>query len=201
MKLLKMLEKILPLLFWSLLIFAFDTPNFACLTIIAALIHELGHMIFGATRGVIRLLPSPHATGFRITPGKTVSYKDEIILLLGGPVLNFLFFFLAIFILKFTKNSYFFDFAFFNLITALSNLLPIKGYDGYRIIENLILLRTLDSSSALSLLSHFSFLFTASLMFISLYLLLKLGEGYWIFVLFFTSVALDIKKVSERGTF
>ena len=201
MKLLKALEKILPLIFWLFLIFAFDTPRLALLTIFAAVIHEAGHIAFGLSRGIVRLIPSPHPSGFRIKAEKTLSYKDEIILLLGGPVLNFIFFFIAVFLSKLLTKGSFFDFAFINLLTALSNLLPIKGYDGYRILENLFLLKGSESFKLVKILSWVSFLFTSLLCFLSLYLVLKLGEGYWIFALFFSSALVGVKKITETGVF
>ena len=201
MKLLKFLEKILPLAFWLILIFAFDTPRLALLTLIAAVIHEAGHVMFGAFRGIMRLFPSPHPTGFRIKTSGILSYKDEIILLIGGPVSNLCFFMLGLCVFGLSGCSLFFDFAFLNFLTAFANLLPIKGYDGYRIIESVILLHDNGSFLSLKLLFWLSFLFTVILTFLSLYLLLKLGEGYWIFAIFFSSVLIDIKKLTERGIF
>ncbi len=201
MKVLKALEKILPLIFWLILVFAFDTPRFATLTLIAAVLHELGHAAFGASRGFVRLIPSPHPTGFRINPANFLSYNDELILLIGGPVSNFCFFILGFLIYKATGGALFFDFAFLNLLTALCNLLPIRDYDGYRIIEVLILLRAENAFPKIKLLSALSFAFTSSLCFLSLYLLLKIGEGYWIFAVFFSSVLFDAKKLAEKNDF
>ncbi len=201
MKLLKTAEKVLPLVFWVFMIFAFDTPRFAILTIAAALIHEAGHISFGALRGQLRLLPSAHPTGFRIKTDKFLSYKDELILLIGGPVLNFLAFFLLGILFALTKRTSFYDFAYINLFTAFANLLPVKGYDGYRIIETLILLLKEDATAALTKLRALSFFFTATLLFLSLYFLLKLGEGYWISALFFFSVFVDAKKLAEDNVF
>ena len=201
MKFLKLLEKFLPLIFWVFLIFAFDTPRFAILTLAAALIHEIGHITFGASRGILRLIPSPKTSGFRITPPENISYKDELILLIGGPVLNLSFFFFS-FALRFIfQTKIIFDFAIINLLTALSNLLPIKSYDGYRIIESLILMKKSESNGYLTTLSLLSFAFTVILTFLSLYLILKIGEGYWIFALFFSSAVLEIKKLAENNVF
>ncbi len=201
MKLLKIGEKVLPLVFWVFIIFAFDTPRFAILTIAAAAIHEAGHILFGNSRGIMRLFPAAHPTGFRIKPKRLGSYKDELILLLGGPVSNFTSSLLFGIIFALTGRAFFFDFAFLNLLTALANLLPIRGYDGYRIIEVLLLLRKKENLAPLSVLRAFSFAFTVLLTFLSLYLLLKIGEGYWIFALFFSSVLLDTKKLAEDNVF
>ena len=200
MKLLRTAEKILPLVFWVFLIFAFDTPRFATLTVAAALIHEAGHLLFGISRGAIRLLPSPHPTGFRIKPDKLMSYKDELILLIGGPVLNFLAFFALGFLYKATGAAIAYDFAFLNLLTAITNLFPIRSYDGYRIIETALLIKT-DSERALGFLHALSFFFTAVLLLLSLYFLLKIGEGYWIFAIFFYSLLVDLKKLCEDNVF
>jgi len=116
-------------------------------------------------------------------------------------VLNLILFLLFSFASLFTNGSFAFDFAFINLCTALSNLLPIRGYDGYRLLETAILMKSDKEYRALNILSRFSFIFTSALCFLSLYLLLKLGEGYWIFALFFTSVMLDVKKLTETNVF
>ena len=201
MKLLKTAEKILPLLFWVLLIFAFDTPRFAYYTLLAALIHELGHAAFGAMVGEGRLFPSAHPSGFRIKASKFISYKDELILIMGGPVLNLAVFIGAKILFSLTGGEFFYDFAFINLLTAITNLFPIKAYDGYRIIETLILLLSKRPESHLSLLRAASLCFTALLSFLSLYFLLKLGEGYWIFALFFSSLLIDLKKLASDNVF
>ena len=201
MKLLKFLERLLPLAFFVFVVFAFDTPRLALFTLAAAVIHESGHVLFGASRKIVHLLPSPHPTGFRITPKRSISYKDELILLIGGPVSNIIVFFLSFFTFYITKKESFFDFAFVNFLTAFANLLPIKGYDGYRITETAILIKKGDAFDKISHLSHLSFAFTAILTFLSLYLLLKLGEGYWIFALFFASTVYDLKKLIETGNF
>jgi Zn-dependent protease len=201
MKLLKTAEKYLPLLFWVFIIFAFDTPRFAALTIAAALIHEAGHVFFGALRGQFRLFPSAHPTGFRIKPANFISYKDELILISGGPVLNSIVFLVSFLAFKITGGAFLYDFAFVNLLTAISNLLPIKSYDGYRIAETLILMLKRDSFYTLSVLRAASFAFTSLLSFLSLYFILKIGQGYWIFALFFYSALQDLRKLAEQNVF
>ena len=201
MNILKTAEKILPLLFWVLLIFAFDAPVFAIFTILAALIHEGGHVLFGLIAGEARLLPSAHPTGFRIKAAKSMSYNAELLLLIGGPVLNFIAFFALKTLFCISGDTLIYDFAFINLLTALTNLFPIKGYDGYRIIESIILITKEDGFISLFILRALSFLFTSLLCFLSLYFLLKLGEGYWIFALFFSSLFIDIKKLASDNVF
>ena len=201
MKLLKTAEKILPLLFWVLIIFAFDTPRFACFTLLAALLHELGHVAFGALVKEGRLFPTAHPSGFRIKANNFISYRHELILIIGGPVLNLAVFIGARILFSLTGGEFFYDFAFINLLTAITNLFPIKCYDGYRIIETLILLFSKSPEPRLSPLRALSFSFTSLFCFLSLYFLLKLGEGYWIFALFFSSLLIDLKKLASDNVF
>ena len=122
-------DSILPLVFWVTLIFSFDEPYVAVLTILCALIHECGHLL---AQGLFKSNPSLHAKiyGFRIKDSNITSYKSRIITAMAGPVTNLTVFFALLFF-GFAKQEYLFTFACINLATALSNLLPIEGYDGY----------------------------------------------------------------------
>ena len=87
---------VLPIIFWLSVIFGFDAPYFAILTIISALIHELGHgwaiAVLSDTGGGIR----GHSTGFRIKTRSMLSYSREIAILLAGPFVNILIFLLTL---------------------------------------------------------------------------------------------------------
>ena len=133
MRLAKFLSKILPLLFWALLILGFDCLYVSVLTALAAAIHECGHLIFAPSHKKATL-PRADISGFRIKISG-MSYKEELITALGGPLINIL---LGGIFLLFFGNSPFANYAkvfgIINLLTALSNLLPIEGYDGYKIL-------------------------------------------------------------------
>ncbi len=179
------LNKFLPLLFWGLLMLGFDCVYVAVLTALSALIHECGHLIFAASSKKAAL-PRADISGFRIKISE-MSYKEELIVAAGGPLINIL---LGVFLLLFGGSSPFGNYAkvfgIINLMTALSNLLPIEGYDGYKILFCIGALVFDDMSRTEAFLSSFSFLISALMCFLSLYLILKLGEGYWIFVVFFS---------------
>lgn len=187
-------ERILPLLFWLLLMLGFDSRYVSILTLIAAAIHEAGHiLVYLILRGDI-LLPFATADGFRIKPKKGLSYSEEALVALGGPMINLLVCLLfSPFSLPYLKV-----FVSLNLLTALSNLLPICGYDGHRIIKALICMRKTPDFSE-NLLSHISLVTSATLTFISLFFILKLGEGYWIFGIFFASLSGNIFKHCEQN--
>ena len=92
-------------------------------------------------------------------------------------------------------NSNLFLFIILNLLSAVSNLLPINGYDGYRIMDASFSLIMRDVKKKDSLLILISLFLTSSAVFFSLYLILRFGEGYWLFALFFLSLLTSAKKI------
>lgn len=197
MKNLKILsEKLLPMLFWILLMLAFDTPAITFATLLAAAIHELGHIaVMGIiTRGSLPL-PKTVISGLRLRPHRLLSYGEEMFLALGGPLANIVVFLLLIPLFD-RGGGYFLTFAILNLLTAASNLIPIRGYDGYRIIRNLLIPR-LGGDRADSVMQRASTFFCGVAVFLSLFLILKIGEGYWIFAIFFGILVKDVLKMQR----
>jgi len=192
MKILKLLSKILPLVFWLLLLFGFDSPWIAFLTALSAAIHEIGHLMFTSFKSTPQLYA--HPSGFRIKENTVSSYKREILLISGGPVFNILASSIAFCIANICKSEYMLDFAVINLLTAASNLLPISGYDGYRIIECVIFGFSVEPDRLHRSLEIVSALLSSALLFLALYFMLKIGEGYWIFAILFISMLIKIKK-------
>ena len=196
MKLLKFIsERALPLLFWILLMLAFDTPTMTFLTICAALTHEIGHIAVMShlTRGSLSL-PRTVISGMRLRAGRMLSYKEEAVLAAGGPAINLLVFFILI---PTFNNDYTYTFAVLNLLTAISNLIPINGYDGYRIL-NAVMSRFPNPTLTESIMSHTSLLFSVFAVFASLFFILKIGEGYWVFAVFFVILIKDIFKLQSK---
>ena len=193
MKVVYFLYKILPLVFWCLLILGFDLPYIAVLTVISAIIHECGHIFF-AEKNKASELPEACLTGFRIKI-HGMSYREEMLVAMGGPLFNFAVGILFSFAFRSTPfHSYSAVFAMTNFMTAFSNLLPIEGYDGYKILYCLGSMIFDDVSAFESALLRLSLLLSSSLCFLSLYLILKVGEGYWIFVIFFSVTLARLTK-------
>ena len=187
-------EDILPPVFWVLLIFGFDTPDVAVLTILAAILHELGHMaVISAMKRNWRL--GGHVSGFRIR-ARCGGYLEDIISRAAGPMAN-----LAVFLLTLPFSRLFGGYialvGYINLITALSNLLPIEGYDGYGIIS--AALTAAECHRGVRMMPSVSFVLSVIITFLSLYLLLRYGTGYWIFGIFFIGTFSKIKQLTERG--
>ncbi|MBO5946360.1 MAG: hypothetical protein J6Q69_07120 [Clostridia bacterium] len=196
MKLLRSLaDKILPALFFISVMLAFDAPALAIMTVLCAALHEIGHL--GAALMVSqRNLPLPRATvfGFKIDTGALLSYNEELFIALGGPLVNAALFLL---LLPFFFIEYIKILAVFNLFCALSNLIPIRGYDGFRIL-NTLLVRRDGGSDAARLLGQLSALLSGVGALVFLAFLMIFGEGYWIFTLFFAALMREIAKNTKN---
>lgn len=195
MKLIFLIEKILPLIFWVVLIFGFDSEYVAVLTIVAAIIHEGGHMIvsmpFSKKRSSVL---KNELSGFRIK-ANSLSYKEELITALGGPAFNFVvgvFCFIIPFEISFREYAY--TFGLLNIMTMISNLLPIENYDGYRALSSALCIIFGNSLAVYSVLYWLSFATSVIMTFVSLYLMLRIDEGYWIFAVFFSITLSAIVK-------
>ncbi len=121
-------------LFMALITFviSLNTPSNVLLTIFSSLLHELGHLIMMITVG-----NKPQAVRFEITgmniirqPDYKISVKNEILIALGGPLINLICFGFSVVILCFFNNKNILTFGCVNLILMIFNLLPIKRLDG-----------------------------------------------------------------------
>lgn len=189
--------KILPLSFWLVLVFAFDEPYIAILTLISAAAHELGHI------GVFLLLAKGYkffcvSSGLRLSPKENLSYKEELTVALGGPFINVLLFLLSSPFIILGGGEYAKIFGLINLFTAISNLIPIEGYDGYRIAQCLMNQYARRQIPIIPLRALSFFLSTALCLF-ALYLIRSFDGGYWIFFIFLFSLLRAIS--SDRSVF
>ena len=82
---------LLPFLFWFFLIFGFDLPYVAILTVIAAAVHEGGHLLAIHKTGHQAKTPTPRLFGFKIAAERYASYKDRLLILIAGPLANLVF--------------------------------------------------------------------------------------------------------------
>ena len=185
-------QKLLPLTFWVLIVFAFDKTYVSMLIILASLIHEGGHLFTLKLQDSNKRALFPTNKGFLIKGRPYGSYRETILVYVSGPLANLL---TALILLPF-KNEYLFTFMIINLATAISNLLPVHGYDGYGILKAFFEER--EKVSAIFALSAFSRLFIVSLVFLSLYFIGRSGGGYWIFIIYFFAVLSDLYQTYAR---
>ncbi|MBR2467072.1 MAG: hypothetical protein IKB38_09125 [Clostridia bacterium] len=186
------IDSVLTVAFWTILIFAFDDAYTAVATLTAALAHEAGHKLAFFFFDSKASLPLPRLSGFRIKSRERLSYGKDIICAAAGPFTNIFICFLGLPILFKSPEAYC-VFAVVNVATAATNLLPIKGYDGYKLLRSLALLFG-DGRFFINIIEIFSFLSICLLTFISLYFIKSFGEGYWIFGVFFFSMISEIGR-------
>ena len=176
---------ILPLFFWLFLIFGFEEPTVAIISLCSALAHECGHflsIILQRRRGV---KICAHFSGFRIRTAGAKGYSQEMITYLCGPLVNLLLWaILSLMSVRFGELCAIA--ALINLATAMSNLLPIEGYDGYGILRCVMEWR--GYSCGQRILKGISSTLIFTMCIVSLYFIDRVGEGYWIYGLFMLSM-------------
>lgn len=190
-------DKLLPFLFFMLIIFGFDKPYMAVLTILTALAHELAHLLALALLSGGGQMPRAVLHGFKLKGAEGLSYGGELILILSGPVLNILLFLLLLPCLF--RNEYLSALALLNLFTAIASLAPIEGYDGYGAI--VILLKMTNKEQYIPVLDAISFLLLCILCFLSLYFIEKFNALWWIFATVLFSLLSKAEKFSKYAIF
>lgn len=188
-------EKLLPPIFFLLIIFGFDSFYIGVITLIAALLHELGHicalLYFRREVGLSSVL----LHGMRLRHSASSPYREKIIILLCGPAFNLI---LSLPLLL-PVGDYLHTFAIINFTTALANLIPVESYDGYEALCALFELREWRRLQfALPILSY---AFSALMCFASLYFIGRVGGGYWIFAVFFSLLLSRTAKYHSNGIF
>ena len=189
-------ERVLPFLFILFLMLAFDAVWVAVLTLLVAALHELGHIAAALAVGVGDMsIPRAVLTGLRIRPSRLLSYREEVIVAIGGPLANILAFFA---LLPLTRvNNYIFSLAAINLLTAVSNLIPIRGFDGQRILTCLLASRV--SAGVIDTVTKgLTVGISAAVALLSLIFMMRVGEGYWIFAVFFAILCREILAKHKR---
>ena len=180
------------IIFWLLLIFAFESPEGGFMTVTSALIHESGHFLYTLLYLKAPSPPRGVLSGLRIKKKGMLSYGEEMMLYLSGPLAN-LAFSLVLLPFFFVSGRFAKDFFIINTFTMLSNLLPVEGYDGYGAI--LAIAQKLGTEWRVRrTLRYISFGFTLVMMLVSLYLMYYMNGGYWIFAVFSISSLSFIKK-------
>ena len=123
-----------------LLVVVFRKSELLYLTCIFAILHEIGHLIALRKAGVI-------ITGFKISCFganiktenlKKIKAKEEVMILLLGPIVNFCFFVLFFILNIFFNEEIFSQIYLVNLCLFVFNMLPFYNFDGGKIIEVLL---------------------------------------------------------------
>ena len=186
---LKKTKRVLWLVFLFSLLFSFNSPRVGCCVLVAILIHELGHsltltLLGKGTRGIFI-----RSFGARMHYSGTLSYREELLVCLGGPISNLLVALLSLLLLVLGRD-YFLLFCTVNLFYFLSNLFPIPSYDGEKILR-ILLSYPCGADTAERVVHAIGFFLRAALLFLSLYLIFYFDIAYPVFVCIFASFIPD----------
>ncbi|MBO5321988.1 MAG: M50 family metallopeptidase [Clostridia bacterium] len=120
------------------LMLATDKTGLALPTLFAVSLHEMGHLlamwIVGTPPKSIRLIPA----SVQITRSISSRYKNDIIVALSGPLVNFALFLTLYVNFLIFKNEGILYYSLINLIVGLFNLLPVTGLDGGTVLFSFI---------------------------------------------------------------
>lgn len=163
-----------------------DGENRIVLCIAAALLHELGHLFMMLLCSVRVRGISLRLFDVQISADSPGSFRDDVMVTLGGPIVNLLL--AAVFV----PAGSFFGYA--NLALGCFNLLPVMSLDGGRLMV-LLLSRHFDARICDRAVKITSFLLLLPLMTAGIYTLFRSGYNYSLLIvsLYLTAVLL-IKK-------
>lgn len=183
------------LLFLILILYGFDSKAFAHLSLIAAGIHELAHIAAAVLVEAKIKAPRTSCDGLRLHLELIKSSRlSELFIILSGPAANL---FCALFMLS--ESAYLLEFGTVSLITALANLLPCHGNDGYRILN--ILLCGSEGDGNTVTLDYFSLIISAAVLFFSLYMSYRTGSALWLSSVYLVYTLLELEKVRKAAFF
>ena len=167
------------LLFLSLLL---THSYFAICALSAIILHELGHIIAARLCKVKFKALNIGIYGAGLNAERTdFSYKNEIIIALGGALSNLITVLASLPLYLSTQSTTLLSFIASSILLGIMNLLPIKTFDGGRILHSLLCLFFTPFTSD-KILSISSFFIIFILWTISVYLMLIYGMGLSSFV-------------------
>ena len=152
----------------------------------AVTLHECGHLLCAAILKIKIQRFDLSLLGARIKTYSMLSYKDELVFALCGPLIGLLGFALTFkiamtnFYIPFYQ-SFLFPFSILSLCLSIFNLLPLASLDGGRILKcTLCLIFSLDTAE--KVMKFASFLTLLSLWMLSVYMMLKISNGVPMFI-------------------
>lgn len=148
--------------------------------LLAAAVHELGHLAAAAVLGINLRSIKLDVLGARLTTeGRLHSYPAEVALCLAGPFVNFLSF--ALLLPFMDRAELLSQLALASLSLGVFNLIPVGGFDGGRILSGL-LHKLLPPTLAEGVAGAASFVSVLCLWMLSVWLLLRTGTSLSLFV-------------------
>lgn len=153
-------------------------PEMALPCFTAAAFHEFGHMLAARILGIRLSEMKLDLFGARLSVSSAnISYLNEFFLCAAGPLFSFL---LTVLLFSFEGNHFIQNLSAASLFLGLLNLIPVRGFDGGRMLYSFVSL--LASPMAADLFERFfTGVFLIFLWGISVYLMLVVGGGLSLF--------------------
>ncbi len=161
-----------------------QVPSNVIITIISSLCHEMGHLTAMCAVGNKPKAVRFEITGMNIlrTENIKISTKNELLIALGGPLVNGLIFLLFCVIYCFKNSDLLITVAGINLILMVFNLLPVKGLDGGMALYFLLSER-LSTVHCGKILKITSLLFTIIIFSWGLYVFVSSGYNFSVIII------------------
>lgn len=121
-------------------IISLGAPSNVLITVLSSMLHEAGHLFTMISLGNKPEKVKFELAGINIIRNQetSISTKNEILISLGGPLINAIMTAVSCIVLAFYNNEKVLTFACINLILMTFNLLPVKKLDGGRILYFLL---------------------------------------------------------------
>ncbi len=149
-------------------------------SLLAALLHELGHIVAAKVLSINLSCIKLDVLGARLsTTGKLYSYPSMIALCAAGPFVNLLCFALTYPLVD--AFIWFEEFSYASISLCLLNLIPVDGFDGGRILNGILSL-VLRPKHVDLICTTLSFLSILGLWLISVWLLLRASTSLSLFI-------------------
>lgn len=185
----------LPILLWLGYVLLSEPLGYALFLLSAILLHETGHIFAFLVLGEPLPILGGRGLGLLLTPKRQLlSYGREIFVCAAGPFFNLL---AAASLLPAlqsggAREAHFCFFA-FHIFTAFFNLLPIRGFDGGRILYAALALH-FSPSFALRASDAFSLIFVLLFYFLGIYLCFEAEASFEILAFSFLLFGGEAKR-------
>lgn len=173
---------------------ATDKTGFILPTFFAVFMHECGHLfmmwLLGCAPKEIRLIPA----SVQITNSFSGGYKNDVLIALAGPCVNFLLFATLYYNFLCFKNEFTGCFALINLVLGVFNILPVKGLDGGTVLLSL-LSKFCDINKATFLVKVFSLVIAGVILTTAVLLTVKGKINPSLFIMGIYLVVMSVMKM------
>jgi len=166
-----------------LLLVIFNKTEYLYISIISAILHELGHLFtlkfFGAK--ILEFKISLFGGNIKTEDFITTNYFQDILIYFSGPLINLFFAIFCYFLSFFLKSRKLIDFTWVNVGLAMFNLLPFYSFDGGKILSAILKIKFTEKQSE-QIITIISFIILIPLIYFSVILFLQNKNNFYFIV-------------------